>query len=90
MSAHVTDLQHRATALQISALKSKKGPSTPEAKERVKYNALRHGFTGQVLIVTPEERKHVDAFVKGMMTDLAPPAPTKPSSPTPWPKKPGT
>jgi len=57
---------------QASALKSKKGPSSPEAKERVKYNALRHGFTGQVLIMTPEEREKFDAFTKGMMTDLAP------------------
>jgi hypothetical protein len=68
--ALVTDLEHQVTAL--IALKSKKGPSSPEAKQRVKYNALRHGFTGQVLIMTPEEREHFDAFVKGMMTDLAP------------------
>src|ERR1700678_1302594 len=67
MSALVTDLQRQA-----SALKRKKGPATPEAKERVKYNALRHGFTGQVLIMTPEEREKFDAFVNGMMTDLAP------------------
>ena len=58
--------------LEMSALKRKKGPASPEAKQRVKYNALRHGFTGQVLIMTPEEREHFDAFVKGMMTDLAP------------------
>jgi hypothetical protein len=67
ISAHVADLQRQATAL-----KGKKGPASPEAKERVKYNALRHGFTGQVLIMTPEEREHFDVFVKGMMTDLAP------------------
>ena len=70
MSALVADLQQQTTAL--IALKSKKGPSSPEAKERVKYNALRHGFTGQVLIMTPEEREKFDAFVKGMMADLAP------------------
>src|ERR1700722_8935185 len=67
MSAHVADLER-----QTSAIKGKKGPASPEAKERVKYNALRHGFTGQVLIMTPEEREIFDAFVKGMMTDLAP------------------
>ena len=50
----------------------KRGPSTPAAKERVRYNAVRHGFTGQVLIMTPEEREKFDIFVKGMMTDLAP------------------
>src|SRR5450432_267866 len=66
-SALVDDLRRQA-----SALKGKKGPSSPEAKDRVKYNALRHGFTGQVLIMTPEEREKFDAFVKGMMTDLAP------------------
>ena len=53
-------------------LPAKKGPSTLEGKQRVKYNALRHGFTGQVLIITPEEREHFDSFVNGMMKDLAP------------------
>jgi hypothetical protein len=67
MSAIVAELER-----QTSALKSKKGPSTPEAKQRVRYNALRHGFTGQVLIMTPDEREVFDGFVKGMMTDLAP------------------
>ena len=67
MSALVADLQRQA-----SALKSKKGPASPAAKQRVKYNALRHGFTGQVLIMTPEEREKFDAFVKGMLADLAP------------------
>ena len=71
-SALVADLQRQASALKAITLKGKKGPASPEAKERVKYNALRHGFTGQVLIMTPEEREKFDAFVKGMMTDLAP------------------
>src|SRR5580693_4193354 len=70
MSTLVADLEREAGALK--ALKGKKGPSSPEAKERVRYNAVRHGFTGQVLIMTPEEREKFDAFVKGMMTDLAP------------------
>src|SRR5580693_1876222 len=70
MSALVADLEREASALK--ALKGKKGPSSPEAKERVRYNAVRHGFTGQVLIMTPEEREKFDVFVKGMMTDLAP------------------
>src|SRR5271167_2203535 len=70
MSALVDDLERQAS--DLNALKAKKGPASPEAKERVRYNALRHGFTGQVLIMTPEEREKFDAFVKGMMTDLAP------------------
>jgi hypothetical protein len=72
MSALVADLHRQASALKGKTLQGKKGPASPEAKERVKYNALRHGFTGQVLIMTPEEREKFDAFVKGMMTDLAP------------------
>src|SRR5580704_6874752 len=70
VSALIADLEHQTATL--IALKSKKGPSTPEAKDRVKYNALRHGFTGQVLIMTPEEREKFDVFTIGMMTDLAP------------------
>src|SRR5579863_4429226 len=70
MSALVDDLHRQANAL--NALKRKKGPASPEAKDRVRYNALRHGFTGQVLIMTPEEREIFDAFVQGMMTDFAP------------------
>jgi hypothetical protein len=70
ISALVADLEHQTT--QLIALKAKKGPATQEAKDRVKYNALRHGFTGQVLIMTTEEREKFDAFTKGMMTDLAP------------------
>src|SRR5579863_5278363 len=70
MAALIDDLQRQADTL--NDLKRKKGPASPEAKERVRYNALRHGFTGQVLIMTPEEREKFDAFVAGMMTDLAP------------------
>ncbi len=70
MSALVADLERQTTAL--IALKARKGPASQEAKDRVKYNALRHGFTGQVLIMTPEEREKFDVFTKGMMTDLAP------------------
>ena len=72
MSSLVADLQRQAGSLKAITLKGKKGPASPEAKERVKYNALRHGFTGQVLIMTPEEREKFDAFVKGMIADLAP------------------
>jgi hypothetical protein len=70
MSAIIADLEHHTTTL--IAIKAKKGPASPEAKERVRYNARRHGFTGQVLIMTPEEREKFDVFVKGMMTGLAP------------------
>src|SRR5579871_3882515 len=70
MSDQITEISNLVNDLK--ALKSKKGPSSPEAKQRVKYNALRHGFTGQVLIIRPEEQEHFESFLKGMMKDLAP------------------
>src|SRR5271167_838636 len=70
MSAIIADLEHQTAT--VIALKARKGPASQEAKDRVRYNALRHGFTGQVLIMTPEEREKFDAFTKGMMTDFAP------------------
>jgi hypothetical protein len=69
-SALVADLEQQTAALL--ALKAKKGPASQEAKDRVKYNAVRHGFTGQVLIMKPEEREKFDAFTRGMIKDLAP------------------
>jgi hypothetical protein len=71
-SALVADLLRQSGEHKASAPKGKKGPASAEAKQRVKYNALRHGFTGQVLIMTPEERQIFDVFVNGMMNDLAP------------------
>jgi len=70
MSALVDDLQRQADLLK--SLKGKKGPHTPEGKQRIKYNALRHGFTGQVLLMTPEEREKFNIFVNGIMTERAP------------------
>jgi hypothetical protein len=64
----LAELQSSADLLKAH----KKGPSKPEAIERVKYNARRHGFTGQVLLLTPEEQPLYDAFVAGMMVDFAP------------------
>jgi hypothetical protein len=33
------------------------GPTSPEVKQRSSLNATRHGFTGQTLILSPEEKE---------------------------------
>ena len=42
------------------------GPRTEEGKRRSSLNAFRHGLTGQIVILTPEDqaafRKHCDAI----------------------------
>ena len=62
--------------LQLAAnrqnAKKSTGPKTKETKDRVRHNACRHGFTGQVLIMTVEEREAFDVFVAGVMSDFAP------------------
>ena len=59
------------TANRVNAQKNT-GPASPETKNRVKYNARRHGLTGQVLLLTLEEQPLYDAFINGTMDDLAP------------------
>ena len=61
----------KLAANRLNAQKST-GPTSDEGKERTKYNARRHGFTGQVLLMTVEETPLFNAFVAGMMKEFAP------------------
>ena len=38
------------------------GPKTPEGKQRVRCNARKHNFTGQIWVTPEEERKAYDHF----------------------------
>jgi hypothetical protein len=41
------------------------GPTSPEGKQRSSLNATKHGFTGQTLILTPEEKDAYEFHVLG-------------------------
>src|SRR5271165_4425698 len=48
------------------------GPKTPEGKARCRLNAYRHGFTGQLNVVTPEEQQAYDKHSKIILEALVP------------------
>jgi hypothetical protein len=66
--------QKQLTANRANAKKST-GPRTPGGKARASQNARRHQVTAQTLIMTDEDRRAHDAFVAGMIAELAPVGP---------------
>jgi hypothetical protein len=48
------------------------GPRTPEGKRACRLNAWRHGLTGQIIVVTPEEQQAYDAHTRIVLEALAP------------------
>jgi hypothetical protein len=48
------------------------GPQTEAGKNRSRLNAFRHGLTGQVSLMTDDDRAAHDAFSKGIIDDLKP------------------
>src|SRR5579862_5272896 len=65
-----------ATPAQIAAnianAEHSTGPKTEAGKQRSKLNAFRHGLTGQVLILTEEDRVAFAALSNALLEDLAP------------------
>jgi hypothetical protein len=51
---------------------SSTGPVTPEGKKRSSLNATRHGLTGQVNIITEEDRKAYDSHCASFFHDWQP------------------
>jgi hypothetical protein len=70
----LSDRQQRAN--EINALKST-GPRTEEGKQRVRLNGLRHGLTGQVSIMTDDNRREHDAFCDPIIARLNPDGPVE-------------
>ena len=48
------------------------GPKTPEGKRRCRLNAWRHGLTGQLNVLTPEEQQAYERHCKTILEGLAP------------------
>jgi hypothetical protein len=48
------------------------GPSSPEAKEKVRMNAMRDGITGQILTMPEEDRPIFEQLKAELIEDLAP------------------
>jgi hypothetical protein len=51
------------------------GPRTEEGKQRSRFNGLRHGLTGQVSVMTDENRAAHDDFCDPIINHLAPEGP---------------
>jgi hypothetical protein len=62
---------HQIEANRENSLKST-GPSTPEGKKRSSMNAVRHGFTGQILILTEAEAPIYDEHCRAYRDQFFP------------------
>jgi hypothetical protein len=51
------------------------GPRTPESKSRTRLNGLRHGLTGQTVLLPEDDREAYDKHCIDLLTELAPEGP---------------
>ena len=65
-----------ATEAQVRAnrenAKRSTGPKTPEGKERVRRNALKHGLTGKGVALPSEDQEEIARRFSNLQTQLAP------------------
>ena len=66
--------QRQLRANRANAQKST-GPKTEDGKQRSRLNGMRHGLTGQVSIMTDENRAAHDAFCNPIIKRLGPDGP---------------
>ncbi len=62
-----TQLQANRLNAQLST-----GPKTPEGKKRSSLNALRHGLSGQIVVLPNEDMQAYLAFGQRLLDDMAP------------------
>ncbi len=63
--------EKQIAANRANALKSP-GPSSPEAKSKVRMNAMRDGITGQVITLSEEDRPVFEKLKAELIEDFAP------------------
>ena len=56
----------------VQSIERLPGPKTPEAKEKTRLNAYRHGLTGKTLIIAEEDSKRYALFSTNFLAKLAP------------------
>ncbi len=56
----------------VPRLNQSTGPKTPEGKRVCRLNAYRHGLTGQIVLLTPEEQQAYDNHTRIVLEALAP------------------
>ena len=65
-----------STAARVEAnrqnAQSSTGPRTAEGLQKSSLNAIRHGFTGQTMLVTESEAEPYRLFTEGFLKELAP------------------
>jgi hypothetical protein len=61
----------RILANQANALKSS-GPKTPEGKEKSRQNALKHGLTGEGIVLNDEDAAEVERRYLVMTDEMRP------------------
>ena len=64
----------RAAINRENSLKST-GPKTDAGKQRSSLNALRHGLTGQTIVLPSEDLAAFESFTQGLLDDLKPSGP---------------
>src|SRR5258708_2416955 len=67
---HVSS-ERQIEANRLNAQRST-GPSTPEGKQRVASNALKHGLTAKQMVLPNENPEDYDEFRSAMWNDLNP------------------
>jgi hypothetical protein len=63
--------QRQIEANRLNAERST-GPRTPDGKERVASNALKHGLTGKRVVLPNEDPEEFDAFRSALWVELGP------------------
>ena len=61
----------RIRASRANGAKSR-GPKSPEGKERVRYNALRHGYLSELVVLPNENREKFDELIRQHVLRFAP------------------